>query len=391
MAEEGKKQAENAPDQMTAREYLESTMTEEERAAIEKMRYTMVFYAAALTGAVHYLQTHNFDGSDEKAAEFNATEEARILKDIIRSLKSPKAAAEEVSETFRDMIDLAPYLADEVEKLQQDLQQDEPHEIKLYNLLALGFSSDKDNPVCKPYIEAVERARKRAAEDKAKGKTYSEKQTTLDHLYPKSLSIVNTPIMNELAGLFGKDRINAGPFDAPAIPDRDITNYVVAEYEPEKGVASSLSEYERSILDSYNSIYLQAKNKSALPLFTEDDIFRLFPGDNDKANGDQRKAIKATLEKLHQVTIDIDATDEAIMRGVISEGERFVIKNEPLVDYREIEKTTKNGKKIKAYLIKGCPPLLYHAMMAGQIIPAPKKYLAIRVGDEIYSQRRRAD
>ena len=380
-----KKQPEETPEQMTAHEYIDATLKPGEGRDEERAKqYKMIAICASLTSITCAIRLKKNDGDEEELKTPLRDNEIQIMNELAEHFKSLNAQppyidpndGRSIKLLLMKMMEVAPFVMDELEQTKEELPL--KGDIDLYAALALGFR-DAADPIARPFIEAVEKAKQRQEEhltDKS-----DEATRLFEHITPNSLSIVNTPVMNELAELFGKDRINAGPFDATVIPAKGkqeaITDYVIVESSEE--VVRSLSEYERSVLDAYHTISMQASKQNVPPIFTEDDIYRLLPGGGERASEKQRKLIRDTLSILSNIKINtLDATDSAIRYKYIEPGEKFELLDVPLVDIRKVRITAKNGKATLAYLRRSTPPLLYHAEITRQMITTPLKYQTIR-------------
>lgn len=206
----------------------------------------------------------------------------------------------------------------------------------------------------------------------------------LQSVIPKSHIMPNNSLMNTLQQ---KPSINAGAFDMVVSKGtknrKEITNYTIINYESENtGITitnNKLSEYERQVSDAIISLWEQAKEDGVPPIFSTDMIYRAMPGSGDKASAQQRGAITRTIEKLRNLHIYIDATEEMKKRGLIGEKDKFTIDDFYLSAKKaEYIKAKNGGQTISAYIIQSEPIVLMYARMTKQIITIPAKYIAIK-------------
>lgn len=166
----------------------------------------------------------------------------------------------------------------------------------------------------------------------------------------------------------------------PVIPatkrQKEITVYVMADYEPEKGIVSNLTEYERDVSDAIMSIWEQAKREGKPAAFTTDSLYRAMPGRGERASPQQKGAITKAAEKFLHLYLDIDATDELRKRGVIGAGDTYHVKDYYLRAQEHIYKA-KGGQPVRAWLMTGEPLILNYAKLTGQLLTVPAQYLAI--------------
>lgn len=209
---------------------------------------------------------------------------------------------------------------------------------------------------------------------------FMEALPTLPSIKPSALIMPNSTLMNDLAGVMGHRPINAGEYDLPVIPatkrQREITTFVMAAYEPEKGITSSLSEYERDVSDAFMSIWEQARKDGKKAVFTPETIYRAMPGRGDQPSTQQKGAITKAIEKFRHLELEVDATEELRKRGKIGAGDVYHIKDFYL---RAAEHTykAKSGQAKKGWEMTAEPLVLSYAKMTGQLLTVPAKYLAI--------------
>lgn len=202
----------------------------------------------------------------------------------------------------------------------------------------------------------------------------------LQSIVPIQHTMPNNTLINDLAGARGKQPINAGAYDLPVLPATkrrgETTVYVMANYEPEKGIVSNISEYERDVSDAFMSIYEQAKRDGKPAAFTTDSLYRAMPGRGERASPQQKGAITKTIEKYIRLYMDVDATEELRKRRVIGERDTYHVKDYYLPAQEHVYKT-KGGQTVRAWLITREPLILTYAKMTKQLLTVPAKYLAI--------------
>lgn len=278
--------------------------------------------------------------------------------------------------------DLAPFLSIELEEMKNDPAY---AGYTLHDLFERGFDAD-GNPTDSPFKQLIERAIKRKADfDAAEGAITEIEQAAaelpkLQSLVPVQHTMPNNTLMNDLAGATGKQPINAGAYDMTVIPakkrQKEITTFVMADYEPEKGIVSNLSEYERDVSDAIMSIWEQAKREGKPAAFTTDSLYRAMPGRGERASPQQKGAITKAAEKFLHLWLDIDATEELRKRGIIGDGDTYHVKDYYLRAQEHVYKA-KGGQPVRAWLITGEPLILNYAKMTGQLLTVPAQYLAI--------------
>ena len=319
-------------------------------------------------------------------ADFIQSETYQTIKESIsligEFLEAHRGEFEALAEAGEELQDLAPFLSDELEEMKQDPAF---ADCTLQDLLTRGFDAD-GNPTDSPFRQAIERAKQRKAAFEAAEDALAEIEQAaaelpkLESLVPVQHTMPNNTLMNELAGAKGKQPINAGAYDMPVIPatkrQKEITVYVMAEYEPEKGIVSNLTEYERDVSDAIMSIWEQAKHDGKPAAFTTDSLYRAMPGRGERASPQQKGAITKAAEKFLHLWLDIDATEELRKRGVIGDGDTYHVKDYYLRAQEHIYKA-KGGQPVRAWLMTGEPLILNYAKLTGQLLTVPAQYLAI--------------
>ncbi len=309
-----------------------------------------------------------------KSAEFDA------IKSLARAASEAIALQRERYEALTDrQKDLAPFLEDEL------LADPNLANISVYEALEQGLD-DNGNPKDGPLKEVIERAfaqladYEAALEQIASADLFADTAPILQGITPRQYVMPNNLLMKDLAGETGKQPINAGEYDMPVIPEtkrqREITTFVMATYEPEKGIISSLTEYERDISDAFISIWEQARKDKKPAAFTPDMIYRAMPGRGERPSKQQKGAITKAVEKFLHLYLEVDATDELRKRGKIGAGDTYHVKDYYLRAQEHIYKA-KGGQTVKAWVMTGEPLILSYARLTGQLLSVPAKYLAI--------------
>lgn len=309
-----------------------------------------------------------------KSAEFDA------IKSLARAASEAIALQRERYEALTDrQKDLAPFLEDEL------LADPNLANVSVYEALAQGLD-DNGNPKDGPLKEVIERAfaqladYEAALEQIASADLFADTAPILQGITPRQYVMPNNLLMKDLAGETGKQPINAGEYDMPVIPEtkrqREITTFVMATYEPEKGIISSLTEYERDISDAFISIWEQARKDKKPAAFTPDMIYRAMPGRGERPSKQQKGAITKAVEKFLHLYLEVDATDELRKRGKIGAGDTYHVKDYYLRAQEHIYKA-KGGQAVKAWVMTGEPLILSYARLTGQLLSVPAKYLAI--------------
>lgn len=221
----------------------------------------------------------------------------------------------------------------------------------------------------------VEWYRKRSGSDNALNAL-----TSYTSIIPRQYSMINNPLMNEIAGATGKKPINAGSHDLTVIPPKgkqpEITTYVTVTDPTTGGIMSNLTEQERSVSDAIMSIYLQATEDGRPASFKADTIYRVMPGRGEKPGEETTAAIVKTIEKFRNMTLEIDATDELRARKAISNNERFYY-NEHYINVGTGILKTGNGREANVWTLLSMPLILKYALATKQIITIPANLLAV--------------
>lgn len=165
MAEEEKKQAEKTPDQMTAHEYIDATLQPSEGRDEERAKqYKMIAICASLTSITCAIRLEQNKGDEETLKSPLRDNEIRIMNELAGYFKSFNAQppyinpddGRSIKLLLLKMMEVAPFVMDELKQTKEEIPL--KGDIDLYAVLSLGFRDEAD-PVARPFIEAVERAR----------------------------------------------------------------------------------------------------------------------------------------------------------------------------------------------------------------------------------------
>lgn len=254
----------------------------------------------------------------------------------------------------------------------------------IIDILQQGID-ENGNVIESKFEQIIERAKQLRAEYDTMRETVVNMEEAAEEL-PKQYLIPlyhimpNNALMNDLAGIENKQPINAGAYDLPVIPEtkrqKEITIYVMAEYEPEKGFTSNLTEYERNVSDAIMSICVQAEQENKRPYFSIDSLYRAMPGRGERASKQQKEALTKAIEKFTSLRLEIDATDELIKRRLIAPGDTYHYKDYYLPAREHIYKA-KGGQPVTVWEVTSTPINLDYAKRTGQILTVPAKYLEI--------------
>lgn len=206
----------------------------------------------------------------------------------------------------------------------------------------------------------------------------------LTSINPLSHVMANNSLMNTLTSL---KAINAGPFDMPVINKKgkrkEITAYTIASYDQDKDgagelIKSKLTECERQVSDAVISIWEEARKSGLPPEFTTDMVFRAMPGSGDKPSPQQAGAITRTIEKLRNLHIYLDVTEEMRVRGLISDKEQVILDDKFLSAGRVTRKIKNGGQTVIAYHLHTEPLVLSYCKMTNQLITVSPKWLEVK-------------
>lgn len=202
--------------------------------------------------------------------------------------------------------------------------------------------------------------------------------TVLQTIMPKYHIMPNNSLANYLSKY---DAINAGAFDLPVINKKgkrkEITAYTIASIAGTE-LTVKLTEYERQVSDAIISIWVEAQKQGLPPEFTIDMVFRAMPGSGDKASPQQAGAITKTIEKLRQLKIYVDVTEEMRKKGLITDKETLIFDDMYLSAARVTRKIKNGGQTVRAYHIHTEPIILSYSKMTKQLITVPAAWLEVK-------------
>lgn len=209
----------------------------------------------------------------------------------------------------------------------------------------------------------------------------------IDGLRPTAHTMPNNALMNALQQ---KQLIEspegAQGWDLPVANAKgrrkEITVFVMATFDPgNTGITitdAKLTEYERQVSDAVISLWIEAAEQKVDPIFTVDQIFRAMPGGGENPSPNQKGAITKTLEKFNRLHIFMDATEEMRKRGIIADGQKYIV-DENYLQWRRHTVTTRTGKKIaQGYQILGQPIMLTYSKLTKQLLTVPVKNIEIK-------------
>jgi len=301
-----------------------------------------------------------------------------------------------LQEFFNNFDELMPYIEEELERLHRERGVTE---------IPLGeFLQDTDpetgEPIKSLFQICVDRANEaRAAKANAPGfdlqmfsaedeaiaeiEQLATYNPVLQSLLPTRHTMPNNALMNALQQ---KQAINAGAFDLvvanPHGRRKEITAYTMVTYDAEAAgtalAAANLSEYERQVSDAVITLWLEAKKQELPPVFTTDMIFRAMPGGGDKPSPQQRGAITKAIEKMRNLHITVDATEEMRLRGAIGKNEVCEFDDFYLSALRVQRRIKNGGQTVTAYKLNTEPVILTYSRMTKQILEVNAKYIEIR-------------
>lgn len=153
-------------------------------------------------------------------------------------------------------------------------------------------------------------------------KKISSEYPLLQSILPTRHTMPNNTLINTLQK---KPAINASPFDLVVANQqgshKEITAYTMVTYDngdAETALAvTNLTEYERQVSDAIITLWIEAQKQDLPPIFTTDMIFRALPGVGDKPSPQQRRSITKAINKMRNLHITVDATEEMRLRGII--------------------------------------------------------------------------
>lgn len=202
--------------------------------------------------------------------------------------------------------------------------------------------------------------------------------TVLQTIMPKYHIVPNNSLINYLSKY---NAINAGAFDLPVInkkgKHKEITAYTIASVAGTE-LTAKLTEYERQVSDAIISIWVEAQKQGLPPEFTIDMVFRAMPGSGDKPSPQQAGAITKAIEKLRQLKIYVDVTEEMREKHFITDNETLIFDDMYLSAARVTRKIKNGGQTVRAYHIHTEPLILSYCKMTKQLITVPAAWLEVK-------------
>lgn len=289
------------------------------------------------------------------------------------------------SEEIEGMTELCTYYSDLFPFIEKELDTLKEKHPEYEDLTLDDFLEDVDEdgkPKKSIWTEILERAQQEKATVEEAGKIIDE-LPLLENLLPTRHIMPNNALMNALQK---KQPINAGAFDLvvsnPKGKRKEITTYISVTYDEESAgavlTAANLSEYERQVSDAVVTLWLEAQNNHLPPAFTVDKIFREMPGGGDKPSPQQRGAITKAMEKMRNLHITVDATEELRQRGAIANNEKFELDDFYISAARGRRYRVKNGgQEVTAYKLHAEPLILTYSRKTNQILEVNSKYIEV--------------
>ena len=276
-----------------------------------------------------------------------------------------------------EIVDLFLYFAEELDV--EKKSHPELAQYKTADVYNQGFN-DRWEPVEGPFYSVIIRAQERARADFEALSEPKEPKPPQKLINPTQHIMPNNLLMNELAGLTDKEPINAGAYDMVVLPQKarqpEISVYVMAAYEPEEGITSRLTPFERDVSDAIMSVWEQAGKEKTPAVFTARSLYRAMPGRGERPSEAQSKEIMEAVRKLMRLYLEIDATDELRKRRVIGPKSKYAVRGYYL-QATEYEYRPNKTQSAIAWRIADEPIVLNYAKWSGQVLTVPAKYLAI--------------
>ena len=245
------------------------------------------------------------------------------------------------------------------------------------------FTRGKDLKTSNSIQLLLETCVKRANLEKLNSKKITSEYPLLQSILPTRHTMPNNALVNALQK---KPAINAGPFDLVVANQqgnrKEITAYTMVTYDTEAAgtalAVPNLTEYERQVSDAIITLWIEAQKQDLPPIFTTDMIFRSMPGGGDKPSPQQRGSITKAIEKMRNLHITVDATDEMRTRGIIGQNEMCEFDDFYLSTLRVQRRVKNGGQTVTAYKINTEPVILTYARMTKQILEVSSKYIEVR-------------
>lgn len=241
------------------------------------------------------------------------------------------------------------------------------------------FIRDKDPKT----IEQVQSLLETCIERANTARFNKDEYPMLQSILPTRHTMPNNALVNALQK---KPSINTGAFDLVVANQqgrrKEITAYTMVTYDVEATgtdlTVLNLTEYERQVSDAIITLWIEAQKQGLPPIFTTDMIFRAMPGGGDKPSPQQRGSITKAIDKMRNLHITVDATDEMRTRRIIGKNEICEFDDFYLSTLRVQRRIKNGGQTVTAYKINTEPVILTYARMTKQILEVSSKYIEVR-------------
>lgn len=136
-----------------------------------------------------------------------------------------------------------------------------------------------------------------------------------------------------------------------------------------------ITPYDRAVMDSVYSLCV-----AGFSSFTPEMVVRTMSGSPDMdVTPRKSSSVKSSLEKLSHISVNIDCTDEMVIRKKIKKGMTFSLEG-PLLHIEASPVTVCNQKTMPGYQLLEEPVLYRYAGEVGQIIRIPTDLLSVAGG-----------
>ena len=268
-----------------------------------------------------------------------------------------------------------PFVEQELEAMRREKGTD--------NFTLEDLTCDDDQKTGESLQTLLETCIKKANLEKLDNKKITSEYPLLQSILPTRHTMPNNALINTLQK---KPAINAGPFDLVVANQqgsrKEITAYTMVTYDTgdaETALAvTNLTEYERQVSDAIITLWIEAQKQDLPPIFTTDMIFRAMPGGGDKPSPQQRGSITKAIDKMRNLHITVDATEEMRLRGIIGQNEMCEFDDFYLSTLRVQRRVKNGGQTVTAYKINTEPVILTYARMTKQILEVSSKYIEVR-------------
>lgn len=282
---------------------------------------------------------------------------APVLKLWIEVDTNAAALIDKIKNDEDDIKDLSPYIQKAIKKIKRD---------PAYQNLTFEDVMSASDPQNK-FAYILDLARRLQEEDR------KIKQYPLQPRYDLTrYSVNNNNLINYLQD---SEVIGTGAFDLPALKG-DITAYTSCEFREDSGIyqsIKSLTEYERSILDTIGSLKKYANDNNMPCLIDGYIVGSKMPGGGTKILDAKAQEINAIIEKFRHFWIETDITSEMRARGAdIAEGDEVILRDYCL-SAKEMQYRTRTGQVRSAFLLKDLPLPSQYAEMTNEVISIPAK------------------